>query len=335
MKTVYIREFGGPENLEIRSVPMPDPPGLGEIMIRVTAAGLNRADLLQRRGLYPPPPGYDPRRPGLEFSGLVWAVGEGVTEFRKNEAVCGITAGEAQSEYITVDRRLLAHNQNIDAGAMAAVPEAFVTAHDALVTQAGVGRGETVLIHAIASGVGLAAAQIAQTNGATVIGTTRSAEKAAALQSETHDLRRWINHVLVTADGPEFAEQALELTDGLGADVIIDLVGGPYFSENLRCIAAKGRIMLVGLTGGRKTEFDLGAALAKRVTIRGTVLRSRSIEEKAAAMEEFRRDIVPHIAMAGEPYKPIVDRFFGLDEIREAHRYMEADKNIGKVVLKI
>lgn len=333
MKTVYIKEFGGPENLEVLEIPEPGSPAPGEVLVQVTHAGLNRADILQRRGLYPPPPGYDPRRPGLEFSGRVEMVGEGVSKYRAGDLVCGITAGEAQSEYIVIDELLIVHSPDIDPSYMAAVPEAFVTAHDALVTQAGVSRGETVLIHAAASGVGLAAAQIAKAKGAIVIGTTRSPKKSEMLSAAHSDHKNWIDHVLLTAEGPAFAEQVIEITNGRGADTIIDLVGGAYFAENLKCIAETGRIMLVGLMGGRKAEFDMGVALAKRLMIKGTVLRPRPLVEKASAMEGFRRDIIPGLNMADGSYKPVIDRFFGLNEIADAHRYIEENKNVGKVIL--
>lgn len=334
MKAVYIREFGGPEGLEIREVPDLSPAGPGKVLVRVMNAGLNRADLLQRRGLYPPPEGYDPRIPGLEFAGRVFGVGEGVTEFRENDRVFGITAGEAQAEFVVVDQRLLAHIPHIDTWDAAAIPEAYVTAYDALITQAGLESGETVLIHAIASGVGIAAAQVAKHIGSKVIGTSRSSKKLEKFKDKVLSLSSYVDHTICTAEGPAFASEVMEATDGLGADVILDLVGGRYFAENLKCTAAKGRIMLVGLTAGRKSEFDMGTALAKRLTIRGTVLRSRSIEEKDEAMEGFRTEIVPKISING-PFWPEIDRYFNIEEVAKAHEYLESDKCVGKIVLNL
>ncbi|MBX3244134.1 MAG: NAD(P)H-quinone oxidoreductase [Acidobacteria bacterium] len=334
MKAVYISDFGGPEVLEIRDVPDPREPNEGEVLVRVLNAGLNRADLLQRRGLYPPPDGYDPRIPGLEFAGRVYKVGAGVEGFKENDRVFGIAAGEAQAEYILTDQRLVAHIPDIDTWDAAAVPEAYVTAHDALITQAGVGKKEVVLIHAIASGVGIAAAQIAKAAGAVVVGTSRSSEKLLRFGKLSFQGKPLADHLIETADGPLFADNIREFTDRRGADVVLDLVGGDYFPENLRCMAEKGRIVLVGLTAGRKAEFDMGIALAKRFTIKGTVLRSRSIEEKAEAMNNFKRDIVPHIGPNGT-FFPEVDRYFPLEEISEAHRYLESNQSFGKVVLNL
>ncbi len=327
MKTVYIKEFGGRENLGIREIAEPSSPKAGEIMVRVSYAGINRADILQRRGLYPPPIGFDLLRPGLEFAGTVVAIGDEVKAFSIGDSVAGITSGEAQSELIVVDGRLVFRTDGLNSEAAGAVPEIFVTAHDAFVSQANGAAGETVLIHAIASGVGLAAAQIAKLKGATVIGTTRNAAKAEKLAESS----AFIDHIIVTSKGPVFADEVLRLTEGRGANVVIDLVGGDYFPEELRAMALKGRIILVGLTAGRKAELDMGVMLGKRLTVKGTVLRSRSTEEKAAAIAAFRQDLLPHLT-SGELY-PVIDSVFPLDRIAEAHARVEADENIGKVLI--
>ncbi len=331
MKAVYINEFGGPGNLEIREIAEPGTPGTGQVLVRVFYAGVNRADILQRRGLYPGPKGYDPHRPGLEFAGIVEAVGDDVDQYSVGDHVMGITSGEAQAEQVLIDHRHAVSADGFSPEEAGAIPEVYITAHDALVTQANVSAGETVLIHAIASGVGLAAAQIAKAHGTTVIGTTRSPEKAARLSDTNSEFSRWIDHVIVTNDGPLFADKVLELTDEHGADVVIDLVGGDYFPEELRAVASKGRITLVGLTAGRKAEFDMGLALAKRVTIKGTVLRSRSDDEKAAAVKAMADDLLPRFP-DGE-LRPIVDRIFPIEEVADAHQYVESDMNIGKVLL--
>ncbi|MBX3265398.1 MAG: NAD(P)H-quinone oxidoreductase [Acidobacteria bacterium] len=323
MRAVYIIEFGGPESLEIREMPEPSV-AQGKIKVRVSHAGVNRADILQRRGLYPGPEGYDPHRPGLEFAGVVAECGEGVSRFNTGDRVFGITSGEAQAEFVVVDQRLAAVvPEGISLEIAAAVPEAYVTAHDALVTQAGLGKGEALLIHAAASGVGIAACQIAKARGAKVIATSRTAEKL-------DELIAYCDHAIIPESGPIFAEQAIELTEGRGVDVVLDLVGGAYFPENLKSLASKGRMILVGLTAGRKAEFDMGLALAKRLTIKGTVLRSRSVEEKGEAMAAFASDVVPGL---GREYTPIIDTVFPVESVREAHERVESNKNIGKVIL--
>ncbi|HMO81633.1 MAG TPA: NAD(P)H-quinone oxidoreductase [Pyrinomonadaceae bacterium] len=335
MRAVYIKEFGGTENLEVREVPDPRPPGPGEVLVRVLNAGLNRADLLQLRGLYPPPEGYDPRIPGLEFAGRVIQTGEGVAELKANDRVFGITAGGGQAEYLVVDQRLLALvPDHLDTWDAAAVPEAYVTAQDALVTQAGLKAGETVLIHAIASGVGIASAQIAKHAGAFVIGTSRSPEKLARFAGQASMSRMSVDETIATTNGPSFSGRVNELTEGKGADVIIDLVGGPYFEENIRCAAPKARIMLVGLTAGRKSQIDMGVVLAKRLTIKGTVLRSRSVEEKGETMDSFRRSIVPGLSLNG-PFWPEVDRYFEFDDVARAYEHLASNRSFGKVVLNL
>lgn len=323
MQAVYITEIGGPESLEVRQIPEPSV-APGKIKIRVSHAGVNRADILQRRGLYPGPDGYDPHRPGLEFAGVVAECGEGVSRFHAGDRVFGITSGESQAEFAVVDQGLAAAiPEGISLEAAAAVPEAYVTAHDALVTQASLSEGEAVLIHAAASGVGIAACQIAKARGAKVIATSRTAEKL-------DELGIMFDHAIITKDGPVFTERVMELTKGRGVDVVLDLVGGAYFPENLKSLAVKGRMVLVGLTAGRKAEFDLGLALAKRLTIKGTVLRSRSVEEKGDAMAAFARDVLPGL---GREFKPVIDKVFPVESVREAHQRVESNKNIGKVIL--
>lgn len=327
MKAVYISDFGGTENLDIREVADAPRPNASEVLVRVRAAGLNRADLIQRRGLYMPPPGFSPNIPGLEFAGEIVEAGGDVENLAAGDRVFGITAGEAQAEYLTIDSSLLAViPENLTFTRAAAVPEAFVTAHDAILTQAELRAGEVLLVHAVGSGVGLAALQIGKAFGATVIGTSRSAEKLARCLEFGLDLG-----IEITADA-DLAAAIAGKFDGRGADVILDLVGAPYFEQNLECLAQKGRLMLVGLTGGRTANFDLSAALYKRATIKGTVLRSRTIEEKAAAMLGFDGDVTP-LFETGK-LRPNLDRVFPFEEIRAAHEYLESNESFGKVVLE-
>lgn len=327
MKAIYISDFGGPENLEIREVPDPPKPTGTEALIRVRAAGLNRADLLQRKGLYPPPPGYSPNIPGLEFAGEVAEVGDDAGDFEKGDRVFGITAGEAQAEFLKIDRRLLARiPSGLNFTDAAAVPEAFITAHDAVFTQAKLKSGETLLVHAVGSGVGLAALQLAQAKGGIVIGTSRTREKLDQCRAFGLD------EGIVVGTPPAFASEVLTRTNGRGVDVILDLVGGAYFEENLKATAVKGRIMLVGLTSGARAEFNLGVALSKRLTLIGTVLRSRSLEEKAEATSVFAEEVVP--LLADGKIVPNVDRVFDLKDVRAAHKHLESNESFGKVVLR-
>ncbi len=221
MKAVYIKDFGQVENLEIRDVPDPALPKDTQVLVRVKAAGLNRADLLQVRGAYPPPAGYSPNQPGLEFAGEIADVASEVKDWKAGDRVFGITAGESQTEYLVTDASLLAKiPENLSFTEAAAVPEGFITAHDAVFMQCGLSPGETLLVHAIGSGVGLAALQLAKANGANVIGTSRTADKLERCGEFGLDLG------ISTENGIEFAEQVNEFTSGHWANVVLDLVGG-------------------------------------------------------------------------------------------------------------
>ena len=322
MKAVYIREFGDAKNLEIRDVPDISGPTGREVVVRVRAAGLNRADLIQRRGHYPPPPGYSPNIPGLEFAGEIVEKGDEVTDLETGDRVFAIAAGEAQAEYIRIDHRQLAKTPaNLSFIEAAAVPEAFITAHDAVFTQAGLKSGESLLIHAVGSGVGLAALQLAKAHGNRVVGTSRTNDKLDRCKEFGLDAG------VVVGEPSKFADQISG-----GVDVILDLVGAAYFAENLRSLAVKGRLMLVGLTSGTKAEFSLDVALVKRLKIIGTVLRARSADEKADVTAAFVRGVVPLLAEGR--VRPNVDRVFNFRDVRAAHEYLESNESFGKVVLE-
>ena len=324
MKAVYIKEFGGSENLVVREVPDPPKPEGNEVLVRVKAAGLNRADLLQRRGHYPPPSGYSPNIPGLEFAGEVVDSG---THFRSGDRVFGITAGEAQAELLKIDHRLLTKiPDNLSFTEAAAVPEAFITAHDAVFTQGGLKGDETLLVHAVGSGVGLAALQLGKAFGHRVLGSSRTEEKLDRCREFCLD------DGIVVGGEPSFAEDVLTETDGRGVDVILDLVGGAYFDQNLKSLALKGRLLLVGMTAGSNAQFNLGIALSKRLTLIGTVLRARSIEDKANATRAFAISVIPLLA-AGS-VKPNIDKVFDFRDAGEAHKYLESNESFGKVVLE-
>lgn len=325
MKAVYVKEFGGVENLEIREVENPEKPQGTEVIVEVAAAGLNRADLLQRKGLYPAPKGYPERILGLEFAGEVVDVGEDVTKFSVGERVFGITAGGAQAEFLTIDEsHLVKIPDNLTFAQAAAVPEAFITAHDAIFTNGNLQSGETLLIHAVGSGVGLAALQLAKVIGAKVFGTSRTFDKLEKCREFGLD------EAIVVDDEPDFAD--VIKSNGKSVDVILDLVGGRYFPQNLESLNLKGRLILVGLTGGAKSEFNLGLALSKRLKIIGTVLRSRSLAEKSEATAKFAEEVVP--LFAAGLIRPNLEGTYKLEDVQKAHQYLESNQSFGKVVLE-
>lgn len=326
MKAVYVKEFGGVENLEIREVENPPKPLGKQVLVRVRAAALNRADILQRKGLYPAPAGFSQHILGLEFAGEVAETGEDVTNFEPNQRVFGITAGAAQAELLLTEESLLVEiPQNLSFTQAAAIPEAFITAHDAIFTQANLKNAETLLIHAVGSGVGLAALQLAKARNIKTFGTSRTLEKLEKCK------KFGLDEGILTAREVKFADFVKEKADGV--DVILDLVGAKFFQENLKSLKLKGRLILVGLTAGAKTEFNLGIALSKRLKIIGTVLRSRSVSEKTEATQKFIAEVLP-LLESGQVV-PNVDRIFGLEEIRLAHEYLESNANFGKIVLEI
>jgi len=327
MKAVYIKEFGGIENLEIREVENPPNPQKTEVLISVKASALNRADLLQRRGLYPPPKGFPERIPGMEFAGEVAEAGDEVSKFEIGDRVFGITAGGAQADFLLTEESLLAKiPANLSFTEAAAVPEAFITAHDAVFSQANLKKTETLLIHAVGSGVGLAALQLAKARNIRTFGTSRTADKLEECK------KLGLDEAILTGENTNFAEIIKEKTGGKGVDVILDLVGASLFQANLASLALKGRLMLVGTVSGAAAEFNLSVALVKRLKIIGTVLRARSTEEKAEATGKFVEEVMP--LFEKNVVKPNVDRVFKIEEIRAAHEYLESNASFGKVVLE-
>ena len=333
MKAVYIKEFGGAENLEIREVENPPKPKDTQVLISVKASAINRADILQRKGFYPAPPGFSERIPGLEFAGEVAGTGENVKNFQIGDRVFGIMAGAAQAEFLLAEDSLLAKvPANLSFAEAAAIPEAFITAHDAIFTLGQLKAGETLLIHAVGSGVGLGALQLAKAKNIKVFGTSRTAEKLKKCEKFGLDSGIVTDAESVTNNTKNFAELILQFTGGKGVDVILDLVGASYFAANLESLALKGRLILVGLVGGRKAEFDLGMALTKRLQIIGTVLRSRSTKEKMEATQKFITDVLP--LLESGKVKPNIDKIFPVEEIQKAHEYVESNESFGKVVLE-
>jgi NADPH:quinone reductase len=326
MRAVVIREAGGPDVLELRDVSQPEP-GAGSILVRVGATAVNRADLLQRAGVYPAPAGVPPDIPGLEYAGTVESTGPGVTRWRAGDRVMGLVGGGGYADYIvTHEDEAIAVPARLSLVEAAAVPEAFTTAHDALVTQMRLAGGETLLIHAVGSGVGTAGLQLARALGARVIGTQRSRwklERAAALGLDAG----------IETDGSDFADAVLAQSGGRGADGILDLVGGAYLAGNLRCVAMRGRIIIVGLVAGARHELDMRRLLSRRVTLVGTVLRSRSHGEKVAAARGVQADVVPLLERG--IVAPVVDTVLPLEDARRAHELVAENRNFGKVVLDL
>lgn len=324
MKAVYIKEFGGAENLEIREVEDLPKPKENQVLVRVKASALNRADIVQRQGFYAAPKGYPERIPGLEFAGEVAEIGENVQNFKLRDRVFGITAGGAQAEFLLTEANILAKiPENLSFTKAAAIPEAFITAHDAIFTNGNLQENETLLIHAVGSGVGLAALQLAKAKNIKTFGTSRTAEKLEKCKESGLD------EAILTKENVEFSEVIKEKNGGV--DVILDLVGANFFEENLKSLNVKGRLVLVGLTSGRTAEFNLGLALMKRAKIIGTVLRARSNAEKAEATEKFITEVLPHLKSG--KITPNIDRIFDFQDIIKAHEYLESNESFGKVVI--
>jgi putative PIG3 family NAD(P)H quinone oxidoreductase len=328
MQAVVITQSGDPEVLAFRDVPDLAAPGGDQVLVRVKAAGINRADILQRRGQYPPPPGAPLDIPGLEFAGLVAAVGPAVTRWKPGRRVIGITGGGAQAEYVLAPESALAEApETLDWAEAAALPEVFITAHDALFTQGGLQLGETVLIHAAASGVGTAAVQLAHAAGCLVFGTSRTANKLDKVRALGLD-----EAIVVPGDNPRFfADQIHEATAGLGVNAILDLVGGPYFTANLQALAPLGRLLCVGMTAGNEAQIDLGILLRKRLRITGTVLRARSASEKGGAVRRFAEQVLPLVRCG--ILKPVIDSTYPAAQVIDAHKRIESNETFGKVVL--
>jgi putative PIG3 family NAD(P)H quinone oxidoreductase len=329
MRAVVITSHGGVAGIGVMEVEPPPAPVADRVRVRVHAAGLNHADILQRRGSYPAPPGYPQNIPGLEFAGEVEAIGDAVGAWKIGDRVFGIIAGGAQAELVVVPESNLARVPTqlswAEAGAM---PEVFITAHDALFTRAELQMGDRVLVHAVASGVGTAAVQLAHAVGATVYGTSRNADKLNRMR----ELKLGMDESVAVGDAPaKFVEAVQKWTNDAGVDVILDLVGGSYFPPSLEALSIRGRIISVGTTAGAKSEIDLDLLKRKRATIIGTMLRTRSIEEKADATRRFAAAVLPLVSRGR--IRPVIDRVYPIDQVRDAHERLESNPSFGKIVL--
>ena len=319
MRQVYFAGAGGPEVIGIREVPIPEPAG-GEVRVRVRAAGLNRADLLQRLGRYPAPAGWPADVPGLEFAGEVDAVGADVERWSPGARVMGLVAGGAQSEMLTVHgSELIPVPDTLDDAGAAAVPEAWLTAFDALHARGRLQAAERLLVHAVGSGVGTAALQLGKMAGAVVIGTSRTPGKLSRAAQLGLDVG-----ILAGPDG--FRGQLRE-----PVDVILDVLGAPAFADNLAVLAPRGRLVLLGFLQGASGELSLDPVLRKRLEVIGSVMRTRNHAERAALVRDFTAQVLP--ALEEGRLSPVVDQVLPMTSVREAHELLAANSTFGKIVL--
>ncbi len=325
MTAIEIAEPGGPEVLRAvsREVPRPGP---GEVLVRVAAAGINRPDLMQRKGMYPPPPGA-PDIPGLEIAGQVIALGEGVSEPALGSEVCALVVGGGYAEYCLAAAPLcLPVPAGLSAVEAAALPETFFTVWTNCFERGRLAAGERFLVHGGASGIGTTAIQLARARGATVYATAGSAEKCAACE-------RLGAAAAIDYRERDFVAAIAELTAGEGVDLILDMVGGDYLPRNLKCLAVEGRLVQIALQRGPKVEMNLLPVMLKRLTLTGSTLRPRGVAEKAAIAEALRAEVWP-LLERGE-IAPVIDSRFPLAAAAEAHRRMEASLHVGKIVLEV
>jgi NADPH2:quinone reductase len=323
MKVVDVPQPGGPEALVLAERPVPEP-GRGEVLIKVAAAGLNRADILQRRGFYPTPAGA-PSYPGLEVSGTIAALGEGVTEFMVGDAVCALLQGGGYAEYCRVDAgQVLPIPGSLDMVEAASLPEAMFTVWSNVFVFGRLQQGETLLVHGGSSGIGVAAIQLAATRGHTVFATAGSDEKCRFCESL--GARRAIDY-----KAADFVAEIGKETEGRGVDVVLDMVGGSYVPRNLQVLATEGRLVMIATQGGAKGEIDVMRIMQRRLVITGSTLRPRTVEFKRAIRDQLLQAVWPLIA-AGK-IRPVVDSVFALSEASKAHVRMESGEHMGKIIL--
>jgi len=324
MRSIAIREPGGPDVLVPAEIETPVP-GHGEILIRVAAAGVNRPDTIQRMGLYPPPPGA-PATPGLEVAGEVVETGAGVTRWRAGDKVCALVGGGGYAEYcLAHESHALPVPKGFSMVEAAALPETFFTVWTNVFERGALKPGETFLVHGGTSGIGTTAIQLASIFGSTVIATAGSAEKCRACEK--------LGAHAVNYREQDFVEEVKRLTDDRGADVILDMVGGDYIQRNIQAAAPDGRIVSIAFLNGSTAEVNFMPVMLKRLTLTGSTLRPRSIEEKAALAAALESKVWP-LLDAGR-VKPLIDKVFPLGQAADAHALMEKSSHIGKIVLTL
>jgi putative PIG3 family NAD(P)H quinone oxidoreductase len=326
MKAVYISEPGGPEVLEVREVEAPVP-GKGEVLIDVVAAGLNRADVQQRRGFYPPPPGASDI-PGLEVSGRIAGFGPGVTRaFSLGDKVVALLAGGGYAQQVAVPaEQVLRVPDNVDLVTAAALPEVAATVYSNLFLEAGLAAGDTVLIHGGAGGIGTMATQLVAATGAHPIVTAGSPEKLEYC-------RGFGAEAGIDYRTEDFVDRILELTAGQGADIVLDVIGAKYLERNVRALAVGGRLVVIGLQGGAKAELDLGALMSRRARVIGTTLRSRPAAEKARIVAGTVERVWPLVDSGA--VRVAVERTFPLEQVARAHEFFDSGEHRGKLLLTL
>ena len=325
MIAISIAKPGAPEVLQPIEMSLP-PLGPRDVLIRVAAAGVNRPDLMQREGKYPPPPGASDI-PGLEVSGTIASCGPGVERWREGDAVCALVSGGGYAEYcVAPDVQCLPIPSTVDLVSAAALPETFFTVWTNVFERGRLRAGESFLVHGGASGIGTTAIQMARAFGARVFATAGSAEKCLACARLGAE--RAINYKT-----EDFAAAVMSLTGGTGVDVILDMVGAPYFSRNVDSLALEGRLLQIAVLHGAKVEFNLVRLLRQRITITGSTLRSRTVAEKGAIAAAIEKEVWPLVEL--EKIRPIVHATFPLRQAAEAHRLMESGSHIGKILLTV
>ncbi|MFH8787300.1 NAD(P)H-quinone oxidoreductase [Streptomyces roseoverticillatus] len=325
MYAITITEPGGPEALVWSEVPDPVP-AEGEVLIEVVASAVNRADVVQRQGFYDPPPGASPY-PGLECSGRIAALGPGVSGWAVGDEVCALLAGGGYAQKVCVPAgQLLPVPDGMDLVTAACLPEVTATVWSNVFMVAHLCPGETFLVHGGGSGIGTMAVQLAKAVGARVAVTAGSADKLEACRELGAD-------ILIDYREQDFVEELHKVTGGIGADVILDIVGAKYLARNVDALAVNGRLVIIGLQGGRTAELDLGALLTKRAAVMGTSLRGRPLAEKATIIAAVREHVWPLVA--GGRVRPVVDRTMPMSEAAEAHRVMEQSAHVGKILLTV
>ena len=323
MRAITITSPGGPEVLRIAEVPDPVP-SAGEVLIDVTASGVNRADLLQRQGLYPPPPGAPPY-PGLECSGRISAITQGVNGWHVGDEVCALLSGGGYAERVAVPAgQLLPVPPGVTVADAAALPEVACTVYSNVVQLARLTAGETLLVHGGASGIGTMAIQLGRALGARVVCTAGSAAKLDRCRELGCDLA-------ISYRDTDFVEAVRQFTSGRGADVILDIMGAIYLQRNVTALAADGRLVVIGMQGGSRAELDLNTLLRKRASVHATSLRARPADQKAAIVAGVRAEVWPLVSEAR--IRPVIETTLPLAEAAQAHRLMEAGDHIGKILL--
>jgi len=323
MRAIEITEPGGPEVLRIGERPVPEP-GDGEVLIKVAAAGVNRPDVMQRTGMYPPPPGASDI-PGLEIAGTVAALGADAGGVQEGDLVCALVAGGGYADYCVAPASLcLPIPDALSAAQAAAIPETFFTVWTNVFDRGRLASGESLLVHGGSSGIGTTAIQLAKAFGATVYVTAGSDEKCNACTELGAD-------AAINYRGEDFVTRISELTNERGVDVILDMIGGDYLPRNLKSLAVEGRIVQIALQGGPKVQMNLLPIMLKRLTLTGSTLRPRTVAQKAMIAHSLREKVWP--LLEAEKVRPIIHATFPLAEASEAHRMMESSQHIGKIVL--